>query len=338
MSNVTASIENNPFKQKTRLAIIQQAKEWEKQGNPIQAQTLPAEHWLFERELLKACPDAEIEGFECDGYKYRKSKAFLESFATSKTPLTLKQEKITGFSYLGGGCYAPANFVWFDYCGTPYGGKKWGFSRMEEPAAVIKALLDNEEDGLVYVTYCMIGRHMTVEKMAATIWNNLSLEGAIKRKLWSLIGTKSGEGVHIVFEAKYLGGEMQKTPMYTIGFQVGKKTVTPFNADWTVEVKQARQAAHAAKYGGDYIPPEQLAKVEAMIAEAKSECLRIEELKKSLRMITLTDKDLIRFGHKQGLSTAAIHQFVKATDQWYVKGAWKRYVTRRNVGATVAWL
>lgn len=335
------SIEENPFKDKVRSAIVQQAKEW---GEPIDAETLPAAHWLFEKALIEACPNAKITGCELDWDVY------FESEKNRPKGMKLTHAPINGFHDED----TPCNFAWFDYCGTPYGGNKWGFSRIEDPARLIRKLVAMGKKGLVYVTYCMTSRFITVEEMAAKIWGNLSIEGATKRKLWSEIGVKSGQGVHLVFEAYYLGGENQKTPMITFGFQVGKQTVTPFQADWRIEVQQQRQEAHAAKYGGDFIPANQETKIASMAQEARQEwevtqqqIKALEEQAETLRnqlkgknLLALNDKELIRFAHGQSLNTAAIHKLTSLVPKGYLNwgGTESRHLTRRNVGATVAWL
>jgi len=338
MNKTIQGIEDNPFKNRTREAIVNQAVEW---GQPIDAVTLPAEHWLFEKQLLQACPDAMIRGCEMD------KKIYAESLTNKpkSDKVSLRHAPIYAFDDYG----RPRNFAWFDYCGPAYGGDKWGFQRIEAPAKLIQALNIGKKSGLVYVTYCMTCRFITVDEMRRKIWGgNLSLAGAIKRRLWSEIGVKSGDNVHLVLETYYLGGDDQKTPMLTLGFQVGELTVTPFNADWSIEVKAARLEAHAAKYGGDYIPPEQERIVAALISEANQECERLETAYKSLRLITLDNKELIALAHKMKLNTAAIHKLfgsgvyavprVKSVNRLSFFDYERYKVSRRNVGSTVAHL
>lgn len=343
MNNVTASIENNPFKDKTRQAIVEQSMIL---GKDISSISLPAEHWLFEKQLLAACPTAKIVGVEYDWNTYSKAKANIPANAQ------LLNGSIGIYVYPDN-VSPDLNLAWLDYCGTPNGGVKHGLSRISEPAKLIRHFATTKREGLVYVTYCMTCRHMTIQEMAESLWKGLPLEGAIKRRLWDTIGIKSGKGVHLVFEVKYLGGRMQKTPMITLGFYVGKNPPPVFNADWTVEVKQARQAAHAAKYGGNYIPPEQLSKIQEIKTKSESEWnhystllkhakMQVEKYEKELEgnLIALTSKELIKTAHKQGLSTAAIHELTKQLPRGcsFNGSTFSRCVTRRNVGATVAWM
>jgi hypothetical protein len=342
MTDVNESLENNPMKERIRPEIVRLFREW---GVNPQIATLSGKHWIFEKLLIEACPSAFIMGLENSP-----SVAFRNLVKANK-PQSPKIECMTGFD-IGWfvNRYMPKRFnsAWFDYCGCPYGGAKHGFSRIQDPAMFIRSLAKRNRKGLVFITYCLTSRFMSIEAMAEKLWAGLSIEGAIKRRLWSEIGIPEGQGVHLVMEVKYLGGDLQKTPMLTLGFQVGKKTLTPFHADWSIEVKQKRAEIHQAKYGGDFIPPEQLAKLETTISQAKAEwdelSAKLKEIQAKLKqnIVGMEDKELIRFLHQQGFNTAAIHEASISLPQGSTFGggtyAPRRYFTRRNVGATVAWL
>jgi hypothetical protein len=348
MSKVTESIENNPLKNRTRAAINQQAKEL---GVPISSLSLPAEHWEFEKLLLKSCEVVKMQGIE-------KNDAHPEIYAASlrnKPAMASLCNCLIGEADMTG-----VNLAWFDYCGPAYGGVKWGLSRITEVANAIRKMIDNNQSGLVYATYCLFGRPLSDQEYGDALWggDGLTIQGKIMRRLWSEIGIKKGNGVHHVMEVKYLGGSMQKTPMLTVGFQVGKQTVTPLFADWSFEVKTARAQAHAEKYGGDFISPDQEAKIETFVDQANKEWeisksavqaaqAKLEEQRKELEAATeklrttlmyKSTKNLIRFAHKQGLNTAAIHKVTKLLPEGCPDGnTFTRHATRRNVGATVAW-
>jgi hypothetical protein len=330
MNKTISNIENNPYKDRVRKAIVNQAVEF---GKTIHSFSLPAEHWLFEKALLSACPNADITGFEIDKKVLKVSKRNMPK------GVKLIKGKIGRYIAPSAIIYSKLNYAWLDYCGTPYGGKKWGFSRIEEPAKLIRSMISRKVNGVVYVTYCMTSRTMKVKALAKMLWGGkLSIEGATKRKLWSAIGIKNGNNIRLVLEIVYLGGENEKTPMLTLGFQVGKQTITPFTADWRTEVRTARAEAHALKYGGDYIPPEQETKVLTMIAMAQHEKEKLEAMLNQFKMIHLDSKALIRMAYKQKLNTAAIYKLTQAVSEAHINIVNRNNLNRHNVGATIAWM
>jgi len=345
MNKTIDSIENNEYKNRVRLAMINQIKEWG--HNPI-AETLPAAHWHFEKMLLKIFPDATINGCEINNETYELAK----KNKPDSEKVSLYNFGINGFKDLKE--ENPCNFVWFDYCGNPYGGKKWGLSRIKEPANFIQKTHNLNQPSLCYVTYCMTTRNEGgINGMAEKIWGNLSLKGAIKRKLWSLIGVKEGNGIHIIFEADYLGGKMMKTPMYTIGFQIGEKTITPFKADWTNEIRSARAEVNAKKsYSGGYILPEEETKIEEIVAKVNKDWKPLREKMIDLEaqladmyekakgmIVSMDDKDLIKFAHSKKLRPVAIHKLATLIPKRInSSNEYPRHLSRRNVGSTCAWL
>ena len=256
MNDTIKGIENNKYKNKIREAICNQAV------NVKKVASLCAVHCHFEKMLKEFFPTSNIHCFEIDPQVY--NKAMKEC---KKNGFDLHFQKIGDAVNADD---ADFDFAFFDYCGNPYGGKKWGFSRIEEPAQFIRNAAESGKSAMCYVTYCMTSRTMTQWKMTnelltAKMLNQKTtmqsiqeerygLKNALLGRLFEEIGIAPAshcthlsnkekamnEKVHFVFDVSYLGGKRMKTPMLTLGFQIGKKTVKPFAADWTEEIRNAR--------------------------------------------------------------------------------------------------